>query len=258
MAKSRFEYVRTFELPDPLLNNTFVVCRVDGRTFHKCVPAFRADSSLRWRIVDRCRFSDVHEFEKPNDKPALDLMDRAARAVMDELPDVVMAFGESDEYRWARVRLERRRSSLTDNSSASWSDDSQIFSIGDGGEPSPQASSLVDADHHSKINSTVVSIFTSAYVFYWPQYMTNTPMQYPPSFDGRVVLYPTEKEVRDYFSWRQADSAWLLLLVIAISQLTCAAHINNLYNTAYHALLKGGQTPVEANQTLQASTAPFW
>jgi tRNA(His) guanylyltransferase len=41
----------------------------------------------------------VHDFEKPNDKPALDLMDRAARAVMDELPDVVMAFGESDEYR---------------------------------------------------------------------------------------------------------------------------------------------------------------
>lgn len=45
------------------------------------------------------RFSDDHRFEKPNDKRALDLMDRAARAVMDSLPDVVMAFGESDEYR---------------------------------------------------------------------------------------------------------------------------------------------------------------
>ena len=24
-------------------------------------------------------------------------------------------------------------------------------------------------------------------------------------FDGRVVLYPTEKNLRDYLSWRQAD-----------------------------------------------------
>jgi tRNA(His) guanylyltransferase len=46
MAKSRFEYVRTFELPDPLLNNTFVVCRVDGRTFHKCVTALRRQRQL--------------------------------------------------------------------------------------------------------------------------------------------------------------------------------------------------------------------
>lgn len=35
MAKSRFEYVRTFELPDPLLQGTFIVVRVDGRGFHK-------------------------------------------------------------------------------------------------------------------------------------------------------------------------------------------------------------------------------
>jgi tRNA(His) guanylyltransferase len=45
------------------------------------------------------RFSDAHSFVKPNDVRALDLMDRAARAVMDEYSDVVMGFGESDEYR---------------------------------------------------------------------------------------------------------------------------------------------------------------
>ena len=28
-------------------------------------------------------------------------------------------------------------------------------------------------------------------------------------FDGRVVLYPTEKNLRDYLSWRQADCKWL-------------------------------------------------
>lgn len=37
MAKSRFEYVRNFELPDPLMPNTFAVVRIDGRGFHKCV-----------------------------------------------------------------------------------------------------------------------------------------------------------------------------------------------------------------------------
>jgi tRNA(His) guanylyltransferase len=45
------------------------------------------------------RFSDAHGFEKPNDKSALDLMDRAAKRVMEEVPDVVVGFGESDEYR---------------------------------------------------------------------------------------------------------------------------------------------------------------
>lgn len=35
MAKSRFEYVRNFELPDPVLPNVFMVVRVDGRAFHR-------------------------------------------------------------------------------------------------------------------------------------------------------------------------------------------------------------------------------
>ena len=46
------------------------------------------------------RFSEIHGFEKPNDVRALNLMDRAAKSVMDEYEDVVLAFGESDEYRW--------------------------------------------------------------------------------------------------------------------------------------------------------------
>ena len=49
-------------------------------------------------IYAEYRFSDAHSFVKPNDKAALDLMDRAAQHVMSELPDVVLGFGESDEY----------------------------------------------------------------------------------------------------------------------------------------------------------------
>ncbi|KAG8769156.1 tRNA-His guanylyltransferase [Ceratobasidium sp. 428] len=79
MANSRFAYVRSFELPDPLLPNTYMVLRIDGHVFHK--------------------FSDAHEFQKPNDERALCLMDKAAQTLMEEYPDIMLAFGESDEYR---------------------------------------------------------------------------------------------------------------------------------------------------------------
>jgi tRNA(His) guanylyltransferase len=93
MAKSRFEYVRQFELPDTLLQGTFIVVRVDGRGFHKYVK--------HSELIADDRFSDTHRFEKPNDVRALELMDRAAMMVMSEYKDVVLAFGESDEYRYA-------------------------------------------------------------------------------------------------------------------------------------------------------------
>lgn len=33
MAGTQFAYVKEFERPDPLLPNTFIVCRIDGRAF---------------------------------------------------------------------------------------------------------------------------------------------------------------------------------------------------------------------------------
>ena len=44
------------------------------------------------------RFTSLHDFQKPNDERGLRLMDAAAKAVMEEFPDIVLAFGESDEY----------------------------------------------------------------------------------------------------------------------------------------------------------------
>jgi tRNA(His) guanylyltransferase len=51
------------------------------------------------QLLLKDRFSDTHAFEKPNDIRALELMDKAAMTVMAEYKDVVLAFGESDEYR---------------------------------------------------------------------------------------------------------------------------------------------------------------
>lgn len=116
-------------------------------------------------------------------------MDHAARDVLNEFKDIVIAFGESDEYRLVFFQ---------------WMFDlclclkilSFLF----------RKSTQVYNRRHAKIVTTVTSLFTSSYVFNWSKYMTDTPLQYPPSFDGRAVLYPSPQEVRDYFSWRQADS----------------------------------------------------
>jgi tRNA(His) guanylyltransferase len=43
MAKSKYEYVKHFEMPDPLLPNTWLVVRVDGRSFHGWVCTFTSD-----------------------------------------------------------------------------------------------------------------------------------------------------------------------------------------------------------------------
>ncbi|KAF3932723.1 hypothetical protein ABW19_dt0204502 [Dactylella cylindrospora] len=81
-APLRFEYVRHFELSTTthLLPNTFIVIRIDGRSFH--------------------RFSTLHGFTKPNDPRALNLMNAAAKAVFHDLGGEVVsiAYGVSDEY----------------------------------------------------------------------------------------------------------------------------------------------------------------
>jgi tRNA(His) guanylyltransferase len=78
-------------------------------------------------------------------------------------------------------------------------------------------------DINSKIVTFITSVFTSNYVFYWSRFFPDTPLQYPPTFDGtstelaiatmaplikdvsigRLVLYPTDDNVKDYLCWRQ-------------------------------------------------------
>lgn len=183
MAGTKFAYVRNFELPDSALPETYLVVRIDGKGFHK--------------------FSKAHNFGKPNDPVALELMNKAAHYVMTQLKgQVALAFGESDEYSF----LLRKGCTLYNR-------------------------------RISKITTHIVSLFTSAYVFHWTRSFPQMQLLYPPSFDGRLVMYPTERNVRDYFSWRQADT-----------------HINNLYNTTFWALvLKGKMTEVEATKALEGT-----
>lgn len=41
----------------------------------------------------------MHQFVKPNDKRALNCMIDSAKFVMDDVQDITLAFGESDEFR---------------------------------------------------------------------------------------------------------------------------------------------------------------
>ena len=40
MANTKYAYVRDFELPDPLLPDTFMLFRLDGHSFHRSVILF--------------------------------------------------------------------------------------------------------------------------------------------------------------------------------------------------------------------------
>uniref|UniRef100_F7F312 tRNA(His) guanylyltransferase n=1 Tax=Monodelphis domestica TaxID=13616 RepID=F7F312_MONDO len=184
MAKSKFEYVRDFEADDTCLAHCWVVVRLDGRNFH--------------------RFAEKHNFTKPNDSRALDLMTRCAQTVMTELEDIVMAYGQSDEYSFVFKRKSnwfRRRA--------------------------------------SKFMTNAASQFASSYVFYWKDYFKDQDLLYPPAFDGRVVVYPSNQTIKDYLSWRQAD-----------------CHVNNLYNTVFWMLIQRSKlTPAQAQERLRGTLA---
>lgn len=58
----------------------------------------------------------------------------------------------------------------------------------------------------SKLVSLICSCFTGNYVRQWGQHLLGSPLQATPVFDARAVLYPSDRSLRDYLSWRQADT----------------------------------------------------
>ena len=145
MAKSRFEYVKSFEQDQSILPQTWIVVRIDGQAF--------------------TRFCQAHNLQKPNDANCLASMNKAAQLVCQKFNEIVLAYGQSDEY-------------------------SFIF---------PPNSKIFNR-RSQKIVSTLVSYFTSCFVVNW-----KGTLEYPPSFDCRTVSYPNFEVLLDYLRWRQAD-----------------------------------------------------
>ncbi|UYV81142.1 THG1L [Cordylochernes scorpioides] len=178
MAKSKFEYVRHFEEEKKCLKDCWIVVRIDGKSFHK--------------------FTKLHDYIKPNDDRGLNLMTKSALSVMENIKDICLAYGQSDEYSFIFQR------------------NTQLYNR-----------------RESKIMTYVCSLFSSSFVYYWNNFF-EYPLKSIPSFDAKIILYPTNKKLRDYMSWRQAD-----------------CHINNLYNTAFWALIQeGGLSPRDSEQRL--------
>lgn len=80
-------------------------------------------------------------------------------------------------------------------------------------------SSKVHNRRMTKFTSLITSLFTSSFIRNWNRFFPSTQLTSDISFDGRCVLYPDLPTVLDYLNWRQVD-----------------CHINNLYNTTFHAL----------------------
>ncbi|MCJ1454116.1 tRNA-His guanylyltransferase [Mycoblastus sanguinarius] len=157
------------------------------------------------------KLSTKYGFTKPNDLHALELMNAAATATLREIPDISCAYGISDEFSFIFHRS------------------SKLFERRERGYV-----------QSSKILTTVVSTFTSYYVHLWSTFFPEKPLSSPmPSFDGRVVEYPSPQNLRDYMSWRQVD-----------------CHINNLYNTTFWALVQqGGIDATQAEERLKGTLA---
>ena len=123
-------------------------------------------------------------------------MNHAAKEVMMSFSDIIISYGQSDEYSFVfkkSARLFNRR--------------------------------------EDKILSCLISLFSSSYALNFSQYFGNQKPLKTPSFDGRIVLYPSIEDLQAYLSWRQVD-----------------CHINNQYNTTFWALVqKGKLTTTEAH-----------
>ena len=85
MSNSRFEYVKSFENKNDLLKNTYIVIRIDGKGFTK--------------------FTDAHQYKKPNEIRGIKLMALAGLSVMESFPEIFLGYGQSDEFSFAFKKM---------------------------------------------------------------------------------------------------------------------------------------------------------
>ncbi|KAI3711278.1 hypothetical protein L2E82_41253 [Cichorium intybus] len=150
MANSKYEYVKSFEIEDEVMYPNLIVVRIDGRNFE--------------------RFSEINDFEKPNDERALNLMNRCATSLLEKYPDIILAYGFSDEYSFIfkkETKFYQRRA--------------------------------------SKMLSLIVSFFTSSYVENWREFFPQKDMKSTPSLKSRVICCPSMEVLQSYLAWRQRE-----------------------------------------------------
>ncbi|KAK4394123.1 tRNA(His) guanylyltransferase 1 [Sesamum angolense] len=204
MANSKYEYVKSFEVEDEIMLPNIIIVRVDGRDFR--------------------RFSEVHEFEKPNDKKALELLNECAKAVLEQFPDIIFSYGFSDEYSFGtneRVDLIFKEFSRQASYVAETSDKISISII----------MLLMNQD-----TLLIVSFFTSCYVTKWKALFPQKDLRYAPSLRSRVICCASVEVLQAYLVWRQYE-----------------CHLNNQYDTCLWKLIQSGKSQKEAEEILKGS-----
>lgn len=147
----QIESMENFELQERLLYDTYIVVRIDGKCF---TP-----------------FCKLYNFKKPFDDRLIHLMVSCGKNVLKQFPDIILGYGQSDEFSFVFQR------------------DTNLFER-----------------KRDEIISAIVSVFASSFVINWKIYFPSLELKDPPGFDARAVLYPNIEKLHDYLCWRQADS----------------------------------------------------
>lgn len=154
-------------------------------------------------------------------------MNAAAIEVVKQFTDIVIAYGQSDEYSFVLH------------------EDCQLFER-----------------RAAKLATSISTAFSVEYCMQWGKFFEGQELERPfPTFDGRCVLYPKKSILRDYLSWRQADCefSWRACKGDGLL-IRDTGHVNNLYNTTFWNMVKGNpdtdtpaMTTTEAELALKAS-----
>lgn len=184
-------------------------------------------------------------------------MNKCAELIVAEFDDVIMAYGDSDEYSFLLRRkcslFERRESKLTSTFASSFTSyyvalwgkyftnesGKESRDVTEGveklsleGETGEEAQEVVEEEGKASSQSHTDSGSSRDQDYSLQLHML-------PTFDARCVVYPNAQSIRDYFSWRQVD-----------------CHINNLYNTTFWTLVQqGNMTTQEAEQRLSKTVS---
>ena len=129
---------------------------------------------------------------------------------MQEFRDIVIAYGESDEYSFVLRKSTELYSACMHVVRRQACDICSLYHMPC---PTPFETNrqYCITNRHaerraSKLVSLICSCFTGSYVRHWSEHLPGTPLQTTPIFDARAVLYPSDQSLRDYLSWRQADA----------------------------------------------------
>ena len=165
--KEQYEDRSRFMLP----RRTYTIIRVDGKAFHTL----------------------THGFNRPFDRDLMEIMDKTAIALCEEVQGTKMAFVQSDEISLLVTDFEDIKTSAYFDGNIQ-----KIASI---------TASIATAEFNSQFNKLATAAAQSGNGAGVNKYLTGDYGQLKRAlFDARAFTIPDPIEVENYFVWRQKDA----------------------------------------------------